>query len=48
MKIERKIDELGRVVIPIETRKKLGIKEGDTLAIDIEDKKITLEKVDKK
>ena len=37
----------GRVVIPLETRQKLGIKEGDTLAIDIEDMKITLEKVDK-
>lgn len=40
----RKVDELGRVVIPIEIRKQLKISEGDTLNIVIENQKIILEK----
>ncbi len=40
----RKVDELGRIVIPIDVRKQLGIKEGETLEISIENNKIVLEK----
>ena len=35
--IVRRIDELGRVVIPREIRKTLGIKEGDPLEIYLDD-----------
>ena len=42
--ISRKVDELGRIVIPIEVRKKLGIKDGEHLEISIIDNKIVLEK----
>ena len=31
--IVRKLDDLGRIVIPKETRKVLGIKEGDSLEV---------------
>lgn len=39
----RKIDELGRVVIPIEIREALKIKEADTLKIHIENGNIIIE-----
>lgn len=39
----RKIDELGRIVLPIEIREKLEIKEADTLKIYIQDGKIVIE-----
>lgn len=42
--ISRKIDELGRIVIPIEVRKELGIKDGESLDISIINNKIILEK----
>lgn len=35
--IVRKVDELGRIVIPKETRAQLTIKEGDSLEIFIEE-----------
>ncbi|NRY79071.1 AbrB family looped-hinge helix DNA binding protein [Clostridium beijerinckii] len=38
----RKVDELGRVVIPKETRKLLSINEKDSLEIFEEEKKIIL------
>ena len=38
----RRIDELGRIVIPKEIRKNLGIREGDNLEILIENDKLTL------
>lgn len=44
IKVLRKVDELGRIVIPIDVRKQLGIKEGETLEISIENNKIVLEK----
>ena len=44
IKVLRKVDELGRIVIPIDVRKQLGIKEGETLEISIENNKITLNK----
>ena len=43
----RRIDELGRIVIPKEIRKNLGIREGDNLEILIENDKLTLQKFSK-
>lgn len=40
----RKIDELGRIVIPKEIRKNLKLNMGDNVEIYIEDNKITLKK----
>jgi len=40
----RKVDELGRVVIPIELRRTLGIAEKDALEIYVDDEKIILKK----
>ncbi|MTI82084.1 MAG: AbrB/MazE/SpoVT family DNA-binding domain-containing protein [Firmicutes bacterium] len=42
--IVRKVDELGRVVIPIELRRTLGIEEKDALEIYVDDEKIILRK----
>ncbi len=42
--IQRKLDELGRVVLPIEMRKTLNINEGDKLDISLQDEKIVLRK----
>ena len=40
----RRIDELGRIVIPKEIRKNLNIREGETLEIEINNNQIILEK----
>ena len=40
--ITRKIDELGRIVLPIELRRGLGIGEKDALEIYVEDEKLSL------
>jgi len=42
--IVRKVDELGRVVIPIELRRTLGIEEKDALEIYVDNEKIILKK----
>lgn len=42
----RKIDDLGRIVIPAETRRLLNIHEGDQLAIEVEGERIILRKVE--
>lgn len=42
--IVRKVDELGRVVIPIELRRTLSIAEKDALEIYVDDDKIILKK----
>ncbi len=42
--IVRKVDELGRVVIPIELRRTLGIDEKDSLEIYVDSEKIILKK----
>ena len=42
--IVRKVDELGRVVIPIELRRTLHIAEKDALEIYVDDEKIILKK----
>ncbi|MCL6456977.1 MAG: AbrB/MazE/SpoVT family DNA-binding domain-containing protein [Gorillibacterium sp.] len=40
--IVRRIDDLGRIVIPKELRRTLGIKEGDPLEIGVDQDKIVL------
>lgn len=42
--IVRKVDELGRVVLPIELRRTLGIDEKDALEIYVDDERIILKK----
>ena len=42
--IVRKVDELGRVVIPIELRRSLDIHEKDPIEIYVDDDKIILKK----
>jgi transcriptional pleiotropic regulator of transition state genes len=42
--IVRQVDELGRIVIPIEIRKSLGIGEKDPLEISVENETIRLSK----
>lgn len=42
--VVRKVDELGRVVIPIELRKTLGIGEKDSMEIYVDGDKIILRK----
>ncbi len=42
--IVRKVDELGRVVIPIELRRTLGIEQKDSLEIYVDEDKIILKK----
>ncbi|MFB3044639.1 MAG: AbrB/MazE/SpoVT family DNA-binding domain-containing protein [Acidimicrobiia bacterium] len=43
--ITRKIDDLGRIVIPAETRRMFNIHEGDHLTISVEGGNILLRKV---
>lgn len=42
--IVRRVDELGRVVLPIELRRSLGIEERDCLEITLEEDRIILRK----
>ncbi len=42
--IIRKIDELGRIVLPIELRKKLGIEQKDSIEIYVDGDKVILKK----
>ena len=42
--VVRKIDDLGRIVIPKEIRRTLKIREGESLEIFVEDETITLRK----
>ena len=42
--IVRKVDELGRVVLPIELRRTFGIEERDALEIYVDDDSIILKK----
>lgn len=41
----RKIDDLGRLVVPAETRRLFNIKEGDELTISVEHNAIVLRKL---
>jgi transcriptional pleiotropic regulator of transition state genes len=42
--VVRKVDELGRIVIPIELRRTMGIEEKDSLEIYVDSEKIILKK----
>ena len=42
--IVRKVDELGRIVLPIELRRTLGIKEKDALEIYVDENTVMLKK----
>jgi len=42
--LPRRIDHLGRIVVPVELRRMLGIKPGDELEIAVRDGAITLTK----
>ena len=42
--IARKVDELGRIVLPIELRRTLSINEKDSLEIFVDNDKIVLQK----
>jgi len=43
----RKIDDVGRIVLPRDLRQQLGWDSGDTLSFDIADDKITLRLLEK-
>ena len=42
--VVRKVDQLGRIVTPIELRRAMGISEGDPMEIFVEDDRIILRK----
>lgn len=42
--VVRKVDELGRIVVPIELRRTLDIAEGDPLEIFVDEEQIILKK----
>jgi transcriptional pleiotropic regulator of transition state genes len=42
--IVRKVDELGRIVIPVELRRTLGIEEKDSIEIFVDNDRIVLRK----
>lgn len=42
--IVRRVDDLGRVVIPMELRRTLGIKVKDPMSISVEGERVILEK----
>lgn len=44
--MSRKVDELGRMVLPSELRRRFRIHEGDYLGIHVEDQQIILTKVE--
>lgn len=45
--VSRKVDELGRVVIPVELRRNLGFAEGTALGFHVEGENIVLRKHEK-
>ncbi|SCC46735.1 AbrB/MazE/SpoVT family DNA-binding domain-containing protein [Bacillus wiedmannii] len=45
--VARKVDKLGRVVIPVELRRTLGIAEGTALGFHVEGENIVLRKQEK-
>ncbi|MDY0340747.1 MAG: AbrB/MazE/SpoVT family DNA-binding domain-containing protein [Coriobacteriia bacterium] len=42
--IVRRVDDLGRIVIPMELRRTLGIREHDRLSISVEGERVVLQK----
>lgn len=45
--VVRKVDELGRVVLPVELRRNLGIEEKDPMEIFVDNGKIILKKYER-
>ena len=43
----RKVDDLGRIVLPVETRRLFGIQPGDALEIGVAEGAITLRKLER-
>ena len=46
--LPRRIDHLGRIVIPAELRRLLGINEGDYIQFSTEDNKVVIEKLEER
>ena len=44
--ISRRIDHLGRIVVPAEMRRSLGIREGDEVQFSLDGSRIVVEKVE--
>jgi transcriptional pleiotropic regulator of transition state genes len=44
--VTRKVDQLGRVVLPVELRRSLGLREGDLVEIALEGSRVVLTKVE--
>jgi transcriptional pleiotropic regulator of transition state genes len=44
--VTRKIDQLGRVVLPVELRRSLGLHEGDLVEVALDDGAVVLTKVE--
>ena len=44
--VTRKVDQLGRVVLPVELRRTLGLREGDLVEVAVEGTRILLTKVE--
>ena len=44
--IARRIDPLGRVVVPIELRRAVGLSDGDLVDVSLDGRRIVLEKVE--
>ena len=45
MVIIRTLDELGRIVIPVDVRRSVDLEKGDKIGITVEDGKIILQKM---
>ena len=43
--VVRRVDELGRIVLPIETRKRLGLEAKDPVEIFVEKDRVVLKKL---
>lgn len=43
--IARKVDKLGRVVLPVEIRRSLGIEVGDLIDVSVEGQRVVMRKV---
>ncbi len=44
--MSRKVDDLGRIVLPVELRRQLGIKAGDELDISVDGAMVMLHKIE--
>ena len=46
--LPRRIDHLGRIVVPVELRRLLGIEEGDYVEFSVDEGRIVLEKLEER